>query len=260
MSRGTLVLVRLGAIAAFVAGSGAAPALAQETPVPDKASWPYPVGDRMTYSNVRFDLLEYQRVNDVDGVRWNVVGWHGGDQHRFWLKSEASLYPDRRGGGEWDIQALYGKLVTPFFDLQTGLRVEQHHEVDNTPVRAFGVIGLQGLSPYRFDIEPTLFVSHKGKLSARVAATYDTRITQRLVLQGRGETELAAQRDEEFGVDRGVDDVEVGIRMRHEIRREFAPYVGVSYRRSFAATGDRVRREGGIPSAVEVSAGVRTWF
>jgi copper resistance protein B len=261
MSRSPRLRVTLLAFVSILTGF-AANARAQEAPTAasDKSMWPYPIGDRASYSNLLIDLLEYQRVNDVNGLRWNLVGWHGGDERRLWIKSEASLYPDAHGGGEFDVQALFGKLVTSFFDLQVGGRFEQHREVDNTPVRAFAVIGLQGLSRYRFDLEPMLFLSNKGKLSGRFAASYDTRLTQRMIVQTRVETELAAQRDEEFGIDRGVNDIDVGIRVRHEIRREFAPYVGVTYRHRFAATADRVRREGGIPSAVEVSAGVRTWF
>ena len=100
------------------------------------------------------------------------------------------------------------------------------------------------------------FLSNKGKVSGRFEASYDTRVTQQLVVQTRFETELSAQRDQAFGVDRGINDVEIGVR----IRRECAPYLGVTYRKSFAATGERVRREGGVPSAVEVSADARTWF
>ena len=105
-----------------------------------------------------------------------------------------------------------------------------------------------------------LFVSNKGKVSGRFTGTYDLLLTQGLILQGRLEMELAAQTDDAFGVDRGLNDVEVGVRVRHEIRREFAPYIGASYRRYVGAAADRVQRESGVPSGFQVTAGVRTWF
>ena len=237
----------------------APPSLAQQATLPAPA-WPYPVADQATYSNVLFDLLEYQRVGDLNAMRWDVRGWHGTDRQRFWLKSEGSLYPGSHGDGEFDLQALYGRLVTPFFDLQTGMRVEQHREIGSTPARVFAVIGLQGLTPYGIEVEPVLFLSNKGKVSGRFTGTYDLLLAQGLILQGRLEGELAAQRDEAFGVDRGLNDVEVGVRVRREIRREFAPYVGVSYRRYVGAAADRVQRESGVPRGFQVTAGVRAWF
>lgn len=252
-----------------------APAVEQETPealprepAPPEASpaaaagagWPSPVADDGRYSNLLLDLLEVQRVGSVDAMRWDLVGWWGGDWRRLWLKSEANLYRGRDSGGQWDVQALYGKLISPFFDLQLGLRVEQHMETDSDPTRAFAVLGLQGLAPYGIEVEPALFLSNKGKLSGRLTASRDTLLTQRLILQSRFETEVAAQRDEEFGVESGVNDAELGLRLRYEVRRELAPYVGLSYRRSLGAARQRVRREGGDPNELQVAVGLRTWF
>jgi copper resistance protein B len=116
------------------------------------------------------------------------------------------------------------------------------------------------MSPYRFDIEPTLFVSHKGQVSARLTATYDVSFSQRLILQPRFETNVAAQRDEEIGIGAGWNDAELGLRLRYEVRREFAPYVGVTWKESFGATHQLTTQVGGDPSHLVVTAGVRAWF
>ena len=226
----------------------------------EKSKWPSPTADNATYSYGLFDLLEYQRVGSVNALRWDFLGWRGSDRHRFWFKSEGELNFESPLGGEADLQLLYGKLISPFFDLQTGVRVEQHYERVSKPTRVFAVVGLQGLAPGRFDIEPTLFLSNKGKVSGRFTASVDLYQTQRLVLQPRFETEVAAQRDEQFGVEPGISDAEIGLRLRYEIRREFAPYFGISYRRSFGATRSRVLREGGDPNNLQFIIGVRTWF
>ena len=225
-----------------------------------KRGWPDPVADNARYTSFLSDLLEGQRIEGVNAVRWDFLSWYGGDTRRLWFRSEGVVYPSGEPGGEADVQVLYGTLISPFFDLQIGGRLEQHYERGTSPVRVFAVVGLQGLSPGRFEIEPALFVSNKGKVSGRFTASVDLYQTQRLVLQPRFETEIAAQQDEEFGVERGISDAEVGFRLRYEIRREYAPYFGVSYRQSFGSTRERVRREGGNPNEVQFVFGVRAWF
>ena len=225
----------------------------------DRSGWPEPVADRLPFSLALFDLLEYQRVGSVNALRWDFLGWRGGDRNRLWFRSEGELNFVRPLGGEADLQMLYGRLISPFFDLLVGGRVEQHYERGRNPVRAFAVVSLQGLAPGRFEVEPSLFLSNKGKLSGRFTGSLDLYQTQRLILQPRFETEFAAQRDDEFGVERGIGDAELGLRLRYEVRREFAPYFGVSYRRSFGATRERVLREGGAPNEVQFSLGVRMW-
>jgi copper resistance protein B len=227
----------------------------------DRSSWPSPVADTATYSFVLFDLLEYQRTKDgLDALRWDILGWLGGDYHRFWFKSEGRKVFASREGSEVEVQALYGRLIAPFFDVQAGLRVDQRLQRGSNPARVYTVIGLQGLAPYRFDIEPTLFISHKGQVSARLTATYDVLFSQRLVLQPRLELNGAFQKDEAIGTAAGLNDVELGGRLRYEIRREFAPYIGVTWKESIGATHRLVVREGGDPAHLAFVAGVRLWF
>ena len=227
--------------------------------LPEKSKWPEPVGDDMPYSYALFDLLEYQRVEGANALRWDFLSWRGGDKRRVWFKSEGDLKFASPLGGNADLQLLYGKLIAPFFDLQIGARVEQRYERGARPTRAFAVVGLQGLAPGRFEIEPALFLSNKGKVSGRFTGSLDLYQTQRWIWQPRLETEFAAQRDNEFGVERGISNVEVGVRLRYEIRREYAPYFGISYRQSLGATRSRVIREGGASNEIQIVIGVRTW-
>ena len=245
-------------------GKAANPSAAPQDPATlpnqsEKSKWPEPVADDAPYSYALFDLLEYQRGGSVNALRWDFLSWRGGDRNRFWFKSEGALNFESPLGGAVDIQALYGKLITPFFDFQIGARVEQRYEQGARPTRVFAVVGLQGLAPGRFEIEPALFLSNKGKVSGRFTASANLLQTQRLILQPRFETEFAAQRDDGFGVERGISDVEVGLRLRYEIRREFAPYVGVSYRQSLGATRSRAIREGDGANELQIVVGVRMW-
>ena len=239
------------------------PAEAGTTPLPDlaeRSGWPSPVTDSETYGYLLFDRVEYQGGDGPNALRWDVLGWRGGDVHRFWFKSEGRQTNPSSRGSEYEVQALYGKLIAPFFDLQAGLRFDQRVERDARPSRAYAVLGLQGLAPYRFDIEPALFLSQKGKLSGRFTGTYDILLSQQLILQPRLEANFALQKDEEIGTGAGFNDAELSFRMRYEIRREFAPYIGVTWKRSFGDTRQLILREGGDPKQFGVVVGARMWF
>lgn len=226
----------------------------------EQASWPEPVADRATLGFLLFDNTEFQRAGGPAALRWDTFGWRGGDVHRFWFKSEGRIATETSVGSEFEVQALYGKLISPFFDLQGGVRLDQRLRSGSDPARVYAVLGLQGLSPYRFDVEPTLFLSHKGQVSGRLTATYDVLFSQRLILQPRFETNVAVRADEEIGIGAGWNDAELGVRLRYEVRREFAPYVGLTWKESFGATHRLTTQVGGDPSHVVVAVGARAWF
>ncbi len=226
----------------------------------DRKDWPSPTADDGKLSYLLFDRLEYQRAPGPDALRWDILRWQGGDYRRTWFKTEGSQNFSSRKGGEGEAQLLYGNLISPFFDLQAGVRYAQRWGRGHDPSRFYAVIGLQGLAPYRFDIEPTLFLSSSGKVSGHFTGTYDVLLSQKLVLQPRLETSFALQKDEAFGVWSGLNDAEVSFLLRYEIRREFAPYVGVTWLHSFGGTADLLRRGGGDPSECRAVTGVRMWF
>lgn len=207
-----------------------------------------------------FDVLDYRPQEGGGDVRWDIVGWHGGDYDRIWFKTEGESDTDFKTKYDVDFQLLKGKLIRPFFDLQYGVRVEAHRARGRGATRAFAALGVQGLARYRFGIEPTLFVSDEGDISARFTATKDFLFSQRLILQSRFETNLAVQQVEEFAVGSGLNNVELGLRLRYELKREVAPYLGVSFDRSLGRTATFVRRDGGDPEQLLFVAGVRLWY
>ena len=234
-----------------------------ETQLPPGAvgkNWPEPVEDHMRFRSLLVNQLEYQMNEGDDTLGWDAVGWYGGDYNRLWLKTEGEWRVSGERGGDAEIQALYGRLIAPFWDFQTGLRYDQFSGADFDRSRGFAVIGLQGLSPYRFEIEPALFISQDGDVSARLTATYDMLITQRLILQPRLDFDAAVQSAEKFGVGEGVNSIGLGLRLRYEIMREFAPYIGVQWLQQFGETADISRRNGGRAENVAVVFGVRLWF
>lgn len=224
-------------------------------------NWPQPVEDSQRYGFLLVDQLEYRLKNAADDTaRWDVQGWYGGDYNRLWIKTEGEWRTDGERGGEAEVQALYSRLIAPFWDFQLGLRYDQFSGAGFDRSRGFAVIGLQGLAPYRFELEPALFISEDGDVSARLTTTYDLLLTQQLILQPRLDFDSAVQSADRFGVGDGINSLGLGLRLRYEIRREFAPYVGIHWLRRIGETADISRLDGGRAGDIAVVLGVRLWF
>lgn len=209
----------------------------------------------MTFAMLLADIAEVQLRAGRDGYRWEGQGWIGGDIHRLWLKSEGE--GDFRGAlGKAEVQALYSRALDPYWNLQAGTR----HDIRPTPTRTYATLGIEGLAPGFFEVGGALFLSTKGELLGRVEGYYDQRITNYVVLQPRIEANLSAQDVRATGTGAGLSDMEAGLRLRYEGRREFAPYIGVSWERQFGETARFSRARGDETGGVSVVLGVRAWF
>jgi len=222
--------------------------------------WAPPVDDRMRFNYASIDRFEFSTGALPDAFHLDAQGWYGGDRDKFWWKAEGTHQTQGTSAGEGELQALYSRLVAPFWDFQAGLRYDRTWGPGPDHGRAFAVIGFTGLAPYWFEVEPALFVSEDGDVSARLSATYDALLTQRLVLQPRLDVNVALQDVPKFGVGSGFNNVELGLRLRYEIRREFAPYVGVTWLRQLGATSGLARAAGATVEELRFVAGVRLWW
>ena len=204
---------------------------------------------------ISFNLAEYQARKGHDGFRWDGEAWYGGDINRLTLKSEGEgVFGEGIEGTE--TQLLFSRAVGPYFNAQAGIR----QDLGPGPDRTYATIGFEGLAPYWFEVEGALFLSHKGDLHGRLEGHYDQRITQKLVLQPMAEVNFALQDVPEIGVGSGVSDMELGLRLRYEIVKEFAPYVGVEWARKLGNTARFARAAGDDADSVSFVTGVRTWF
>ena len=211
-------------------------------------------GDQQNFY-ILFNQLEAQITEGDDSFVWNGQAWHGGDINKLWFKTEgrASL-----NGGEVDdaeIQALYSRAIAPFWDVQAGLR----YDIEPDGV-AHGVVALNGLAPYWFEVDASAFLSERGDLTARVEAEYELLLTQRLILQPRIEANLSAQDIPERETGSGLNSIDAGLRLRYEIKREFAPYIGVEWQSAFGDTRDLINAAGGDGDEVVFLVGLRTWY
>lgn len=207
------------------------------------------------FSSLQIEQFEYRSGGGDDTFAWDAQAWLGTDDDKAWFKTEGEK-PLGDSLEEAETQLLYSRRISDFFDLQVGGRYDFRPE----PERAYGVVGLQGLAPMFVEIDSVAFLSEEGDLSARFKAEYDLLITQKLVLQPLLEVNLAADEVEELGIGQGINDVELGLRLRYEIIREFAPYIGVDWHRLVGQTADFAKADGHDDETLSFVAGVRMWF
>lgn len=205
------------------------------------------------YSKVTINLGELQIRDGENGYRWEGEAWIGGDINRFVVKTEGEGADELESA---EVQALYSRAVSPYFDLQAGVR----QDFQSGPKRTYATVGFEGVAPYWFETSGALLLSSKGELFGRLEGTYDLRLTQRWILQPRVEANLTGQDIPELELGSGVSNIELGLRLRYEIKREFAPYVGVSFDRKFGGTADYARIAGKEVEATSFVIGVRAWF
>ena len=217
--------------------------------------WPNPIPDQRPFWMVLSDRLETRFADEVDTYVWDLQGWYGGDYDRLWVKTEGEGEQGKSPESA-ELQALFSRRFAPFWDWQLGIR----HDFEPSPNRTHLVLGLKGVVPYEFEWDSALFVSDEGDVTARIEAEYDLRITQRLVLQPRLELNAAGSDMPELGLGSGLNSTEMGIRLRYEFRREFAPYIGLSWEQRYGDTADFSRLGGEPTSVTSVIVGVRAWF
>jgi copper resistance protein B len=245
----TLILT-VGLLIVFSAGS----ATAQKAP---EYSNDFLMDNRTNYFFMT-DRLEFYNI-DGGPIVLDAQGYIGKDLQKFWFEAEGEALTAETEG-EVELEALYGRAISAFFDLRAGIRYDIAYNAEDTQGRGFAVIGLQGLAPYLFEVDGNVFISEAGDISAEVEGEYDFPITQRLWGQPRIATGIAVQEVPKWGVGNGFNDVQLGFRLRYEIEREFAPYVGISWNRKLGETADFTREEGGDASTFGLVGGVRMWF
>lgn len=209
------------------------------------------------YTFVLLDRLEYH-VEEDHPVSWELTSWYGGDYNRIWLKGEGDSH---LGATETEIegQLLVSRLITSFWELQAGARIDLQQTKSGWRERAFLAVGLEGMTPYWIEAEPVLFMDSRGRVSGRVAVTRDIRVTQRALLEVSTEVNAGVQTVSEYGLGSGVRDIDLGVRLRQEIKREVAPYIGVTWERLIGETAQSAREAGLQTGSVTMVMGVRLW-
>lgn len=234
------------------------PSIPPVTDADRRAAFPdvqrHPAHDRSINYFVLFDQLEWQSSGGSDAFSWDTKGWVGQDRDRFWFRTEG----DRAGGRteQAQVNLLYGRAFARWWDVTAGVRIDT---LPDTPRSALA-LGVQGLAPYRFEVEALAYIEPSGRTHVRFETEYDLLITNRLVLQPLVEFEVYGRADRERVIGTGLSTGELGLRLRYEFRREFAPYVGVVWTRRFFGSADLARTAGRDVAGTRLAVGLRTWF
>ena len=230
--------------------AGAASTLAVGT-----ADFGHPVMDNMIFVHGVLDQFEGRTDGGTPDFRWSGEGWIGTDYDKFWVKTEGFR---RKDGTIDDGQNafLYAHSISTFFDLQAGLR----SDIDSRPNRNWAALGVEGLAPLFFNVEAMGFVRDSGHLAARFEGSYDLLLTNRLILQPQIEINLYSKSDPARLIGAGLSEIDSGLRLRYEIDRKFAPYIGVAYEGKYGQTASFARRAGENTSGVRFTFGIRSWF
>lgn len=209
--------------------------------------------DDAPFGRVLVDRLEWYEIEAKDAVHSEADAWYGNDYDKAWLKIEGdAIAGDATGSAE----LLWDRIIARWWSVQAGVRVDDGNARDRT----WAALGIQGLAPYFFEVEATAYVSSEGRAAFELSAEYELLFTQRLILQPEFSVKFHGKDDPENGIGSGVTSGELGLRLRYELQREFAPYVGVVWAHQFGETADITRVAGGDAHDVQLRAGIRVWL
>lgn len=211
--------------------------------------------DKAPVGMLLFDQLEtFHDKDGNNGQAWEMQGWYGNDSNKLWVRSEGDRSHNRIADS--DVEVLWDHTFTAVWDTQLGVR----QDVGEGPDRHWAAFGIQGLAPYWVDLEATAYIGQSGRTAARLRAEYELLFTQRLILQSELEVNAYGRSDPARHLGGGVSDTQFGLRLRYEVNRQFAPYVGVVWTRRFGGTADFARDEHQVVFDRQWVAGVRIWF
>jgi copper resistance protein B len=213
-----------------------------------------PVMDEHVWVHAILDQLEVGFRNGDSILQWDAEAWAGTDAHRFWLKSEGEVEDGKIADGKQE--AYYSRPISTYFDVQAGIR----YDLDSRSGRGWAALGIEGLAPNFFHVSATTYASDKGHLAANLDGSFDLLLTQRLILQPQLEFNLYSKNDPARRIGSGLSNIETGLRLRYEISRKFAPYVGVSYERRFGQTRRYAIADGEETENLLFVTGLRMWF
>lgn len=211
-------------------------------------------GEHAIHSMLLIDQLEMWDASPGAGLAWDAVAWIGSDINRLWLRTEGEYVDSSLESAE--LEVLFGHSIAPWWDLVSGLR----HDFKPGQSQDFLAVGVMGLSPYKFETDVTAYLGEGGQTALRVQFEYETLLTNRLILQPKLEINFYGKDDSQRDIGSGLSNSSLGLRLRYEITRQFAPYVGLSWDKNFGQTADYLRDQGESTSGWNVVAGVRIWF
>ena len=206
-------------------------------------------------TKVMIDQLETRVTDGKDPLVLEADAWIGKDLNKLWFKADVEHVNSETE--ELEVQALYSRAIDPYWDVQIGLR---HDAKPKAAKRDWLALGFKGIAPYWFEVDSALFIGDEGRIGLRLQAEYEIMLTQRWVLSPEAEVNFHSKDDEETGTGSGLSNSQLGLRLRYEVSREFAPYIGINWNKSYGKTADYARADGEETDDTQFVVGVRAWF
>jgi copper resistance protein B len=200
------------------------------------------------------EQFEWRDADNAGATAWNVSAWSGKSVDKLWLNTEGERLSGHTKRAE--TQLLYSRAISSYWDIQTGVR----SDIDPQPSQHWATFGVRGLAPYFFDIDAQLFVADHGRTAARAAAEYELMLTQKLTLTPKFEINAYGKDDIERGIGSGFSSLEAALRLRYEIVREFAPYIGVTHEHKLGDTANMARDADEERSETMLVIGISAWL
>ena len=205
-------------------------------------------GGDILRATLMVENLEYQ-FNDEEAVSWDTYAYVGYDLNKVYIYSEGEKTEEE--SAESENQLVYSRAIAPYWDIQIGVGYDKTPEADYN----WGVLALSGLAPYFFETRAALLVGEDAEVGIRFEAEYEALLTQKLILSPSIEFSAYSKDIPEMELGKGLSNLTLGLRLRYEFIREFAPYVGVEWSKNFGNTDDYHSL-----NETYVTTGVRLWF
>jgi copper resistance protein B len=224
-----------------------------EMPYPQMAAM-MDMDDTSRLGRILADQWEWRDGGGARSGVWDVEGWYGGDYNKLLLRSEGD-WPSG-AGAQGRAELLWDRILTRWWSLQGGVR----YDFGAGPGKGWAALGVQGLAPYWINVEATVYVGTAGTVATRFKAETDLRFTQRLILQPELELNAYARTDRARQQGAGLSPLDAGLRLRYEIRRELAPYLGLAWLQRWGESAQSLRDTGAAAGQLQWLLGVRFWY
>lgn len=210
--------------------------------------------DQLPIGKVFAEQVEGLSRSGRGGAAWDIQGWYGPDTSKLWVRTEGSVVGGKTGATT-GAEGLWWRAFSPFWATQLGVRQDI-----GAGAHTYAAFGVQGLAPYWFEFEATVYVGEEGRAGARLKSSYDLLLTNRLILTPKIEANLGSRAEPRRNLGTGLTDLGIGLRLRYEFTRKFAPYIGYVWDRAVGSSADLLRAAGEPALDSQFVAGLRLWW
>ena len=210
--------------------------------------------DTQAVAMLWLDQLEWRRIAGQSAAVWQGEAWYGGDYDKLWARSEGEAYA--RSTQDARVELFWDHVIARWWSVDAGAR----QDLGVGPQRSWAAFGMRGLAPQGVNVEATVYGADGSRTAARLKLEYELLFTQRLILQSEAEMNLYGEADPARRIGAGLSDLELGLRLRYELDREWAPYAGLVWSRHMGSTATLLRAAGGNPNELEFAVGLRVWL